>query len=64
MAFEGTVEPAADHTGGIASHLGVAGTALAVVFATTLLVREIVEEAAGCGGGLGGKVSICDSSCR
>lgn len=52
MALEGPVEPAADETGRVAGHLGVAGAALAVVFAAALLVGEVVEEALGCGGGL------------
>jgi len=38
VALEGLVEPAADETGRVACHLGVAGAALAIVFAAALVV--------------------------
>jgi hypothetical protein len=52
VALERSVEPAAHETGRVAGHLGIAGAALAVVFAAALLVGQVVEEALGCGGGL------------
>lgn len=52
MALESPVEPATDEAWGVACHLGVAGTALAVIFAATLLVGQVVEEAGGRGGRL------------
>lgn len=52
VAFESTVEPAADHAGRVPRHFGVAGAALAVVFAAALVGSQVVEEALGGGGGL------------
>lgn len=49
VAFERPVEPAADHAGRVARHLGVAGAALAVVFAAALVAGEVSEEAVGSG---------------
>lgn len=52
VTLESSVEPATDETGGVACHFGVAGAALAVVFAATLLGVQVVEEALGGGGRL------------
>lgn len=49
VAFERPVEPATHHAGGIPRHFGVAGAALAVVFAAALVVGERAEEAVGGG---------------
>jgi hypothetical protein len=54
VALERLVEPAADEAGRVAGHLGVAGAAVAVVFAAALVGGEVVEEALGGGGGLEG----------
>ena len=63
VALERPVEPAADKTGRVAGHFGVAGAALAVVFAAALLGGEVVEEALGGGGGLrvGASVDVADA---
>jgi hypothetical protein len=52
VALESLVKPAADETGRVASHFGVAGAAVAVVLAAALMGVEVVEEALGSGGGL------------
>ena len=52
VALESPVEPAADEAWGVACHLGVAGTALAVVFAAALCGVQVAEKALGGGGGL------------
>jgi len=52
VALESPVEPAADEAWGVACHLGVAGAALAVVFAAALCGVQVAEQALGGGGGL------------
>ena len=52
VALESLVEPATYETGGVAGHLGVAGAALAVVFAATLLGSEVAKKALRGGRGL------------
>jgi hypothetical protein len=55
VALESAIEPAAHHARRISCHFGVAGTALAVVFAAALVGVEIAEQALGGGGGLRGE---------
>jgi hypothetical protein len=61
VAFERAVEPAADHAGRVAGHLGIAGAAVAVVFAAALVGSQAAKQALGGGRGLGGMglVGLC-----